>query len=204
MNRPLIISDCDEVLLHMIAPFRQWLDDVHHIHFDFGTNFEEAFRHKDSRDPVARDLVWGLLGEFFDTEMHRQYPIDGACAALARLSALADIVVLTNLQDHRQQARMEQLAFHGIHLPVYCNQGGKGPAVARLLAERAPGVTVFVDDLEHNHASVASHAPQVWRLHMVGEPQLAPHIPAAPDAHCRIDTWAEAEQWVADRIAEAA
>jgi FMN phosphatase YigB (HAD superfamily) len=204
MNRPLIISDCDEVLLHMIAPFRQWLDDVHHIHFDFGTNFEEAFRHKDSRDPVARDLVWGLLGEFFDTEMHRQYPIDGACAALARLSARADIVVLTNLQDHRQQARLEQLASHGIHLPVYCNQGGKGPAVARLLAERAPSVTVFVDDLEHNHASVASHAPQVWRLHMVGEPQLAPNIPAAPDAHCRIDTWAEAEQWVADRIAEAA
>ena len=27
MAKPLIISDCDEVLLHMIVPFRDWLDE---------------------------------------------------------------------------------------------------------------------------------------------------------------------------------
>lgn len=203
MNRPLIISDCDEVLLHMMVPFRQWLDEAHRIHFTFGTSFEEAFRHKDSRDTIARELVWDLLGEFFDTEMHRQCPIEGACAALARLGALADIVVLTNLQDHRRQARQDQLAAHGIHLPVYCNQGGKGPAVQRLVAERSPSVTLFIDDLDNNHVSVAKHVPQVWRLHMVGEPELAPHIPTAPQAHGRMDKWDEAERWIADRIAEA-
>jgi len=203
MNRPLIISDCDEVILHMMVPFQQWLDEVHHIHFTFGTPFEEAFRHKDSADPVARHIIWALLGGFFDTEMHRQQPIDGACAALGRLAEIADIVVLTNLEDHRQQARAAQLAGHGLHFPVYCNRGGKGPAVARLLAERAPGVAVFVDDLDNNHASVAQHVPQVWRLHMVGEPRLAPHIPTVPQAHSRIDQWAQGERWIADRIAEA-
>ena len=25
MSRPLLITDCDEVLLHMVAPFRDWL-----------------------------------------------------------------------------------------------------------------------------------------------------------------------------------
>ena len=25
MSRPLLITDCDEVLLHMVAPFREWL-----------------------------------------------------------------------------------------------------------------------------------------------------------------------------------
>lgn len=204
MNRPLIISDCDEVLLHMMVPFQGWLDEVHHIHFTLGTPFEEAFRHKDSQDAVARELIWGLLGEFFDTEMHRQYPIDGACAALARLAAVADIVVLTNLEDHRRDARAAQLATHGVHVPVYCNHGGKGPAVARIIAQRQPSVTLFIDDLEGNHASVARHAPQVWRLHMVGEPQLSPVIPAAPDAHARIDRWAQAERWIAARIADAA
>ena len=34
MNRPLLISDCDEVLLHMVVPFRDWLDEVHNIHFE--------------------------------------------------------------------------------------------------------------------------------------------------------------------------
>ncbi len=78
MSRPLIVSDCDEVLLHMVVPFREWLDEHHGIHFDFSSLFEEALRHKDSGDVVERIHVWRLLGEFFDTEMHRQGPIAGA------------------------------------------------------------------------------------------------------------------------------
>ncbi|MFT3966019.1 MAG: HAD family hydrolase [Sphingobium sp.] len=204
MARPLIISDCDEVLLHMMVPFRTWLDEAHGIHFTFGTPFEEAFRHKDSRDPVERGVVWSLLGGFFDTEMHRQYPIEGALEAMGRLAALADIVVLTNLEDHRREARVEQLARHGLHVPVYTNRGGKGQALAAIVDQYRPSVTLFIDDLENNHSSVARHVPQVWRLHMVGETELAPLIPAAPEAHARIDGWAEAERWIEGRIADAA
>ncbi len=201
MSRPLIITDCDEVLLHMMVPFRAWLDEAHGIHFTFGTPFEEAFRHKDSRDPVERSVVWSLLGGFFDTEMHRQYPIQGALPAIARLADQADIVVLTNLDDHRQEARAGQLASHGLHVPVYCNRGGKGPAAARIIAQYRPSVTIFIDDIENNHSSLAEHVPQVWRLHMVGEAELAPHIATAPTAHARIDDWAEAEGWIAARMA---
>lgn len=203
MNRPLIISDCDEVLLHMIVPFRAWLDAAHGIHFTLGDPYEEAFRHKDAGTPVERARVWALLGEFFDTQMPTQRPIAGACAALERLGEVADIVILTNLEDHRREARAEQLAGHGIHLPVHTNRGGKGPAVVRLLARYQPSVAIFIDDLESNHASLAEHCPQVWRLHMVGEPEMAPLVAPSPDAHQRIDLWPEAERWIAGRIAEA-
>ena len=27
MSRPLLITDCDEVLLHMVSHFADWLDD---------------------------------------------------------------------------------------------------------------------------------------------------------------------------------
>lgn len=203
MNRPLIISDCDEVLLHMIVPFRAWLDEARDIHFSLGSPYEEAFRHKDAGTPVERAQIWALLGEFFDTQMHVQQPIEGACAALERLGKVADIVILTNLEDHRRVAREQQLAGHGIHLPVHTNRGGKGPAAVRLLAQYQPSVAIFIDDLESNHASLAEHCPQVWRLHMVGEPEMAPHVAPSPDAHQRIDRWAEAERWIARRIAEA-
>lgn len=204
MNRPLIITDCDEVLLHMMVPFRAWLDEAHGIHFTFGTPFEEAFRHKDGRDPIERSLIWSLLGGFFDTEMHRQYPIDGALAALERLASVADIVCLTNLEDHRREARIAQLAAFGVHLPVYTNRGGKGPAAVRIAAQYRPSAMLFIDDLDNNHESVARDLPQAWRLHMVGEPELGPLIPTTPAAHARIDRWAEAEAWLAARIADAA
>ena len=34
-DRPLLITDCDEVLLHMVAHFDAWLDEAHQIDFDF-------------------------------------------------------------------------------------------------------------------------------------------------------------------------
>ena len=48
--------------------------------------------------------------------------------------------------------------------------------------------------------SVAKHAPHVHRLHMVSEPELAPHIPASPYGHARIDDWREARDWIIGRF----
>ena len=39
-------------------------------------------------------------------------------------------------------------------------------------------------------------------LHMVGEPEIALDVGAAPMAHARIDDWAAAEAWIAARLAE--
>ena len=61
--------------------------------------------------------------------------------------------------------------------------------MAALVAERQPPVAVFIDDLPPHHGSVAKHAPEVHRLHMIADPELRGLIPAAPDAHVRIDDW---------------
>lgn len=202
MSRPLIVSDCDEVLLHMVVPFRAWLDEQHGIDFSFSAGFERALRHKDSGDPVERARIWALLGEFFETEMHRQTPISGAGMAMARLSERADIIILTNIGEALAGARAEQIHRHGLPYPVIGNRGGKGPALARLVAEKAPTAVLFIDDLASNHVSVAQDLPQCWRLHFVGEPEMAPHVPAAREAHARIDDWTNAEEWIHARLDE--
>jgi FMN phosphatase YigB (HAD superfamily) len=204
MNRPLIVSDCDEVLLHMIAPFRTWLGEDHGIDFDLsGREFHKAMTRRDSGAPVEPGEVWPLLGRFFDGEMHRQTPIAGAVAGIAALSEQADVVVLTNLQDHRQQDRTRQLADHGIHLRVFTNQGPKGPALKAIVEEYAPSCTVFIDDLAQHHDSAAQVVPGISRLHLCGEPLIAPHIDCAHQAghaHARIDDWASALPWLLARI----
>ena len=201
MSRPLLICDCDEVLLHMVVPFRDWLDEAHHIHFDLERgDFTEALRHKHTGELVQREAIWKLLNGFFDTEMDRQQAIDGAVEALAAIGESADVVILTNLMDFRHEARTDQLRRVGIDRPVYTNQGGKGGAMMEILDEYRPSVAVFVDDLGVQHDSIAEHAPHVWRLHMVGEPLLAPHVPAHPNAHGRVNDWLAARQWILDRF----
>lgn len=202
MSRPLLITDCDEVLLHMVSHFRDWLDEMHDVDFaPFTGDFSGALRRRPSGEVLQRIEVWPLLEGFFETEMHRQTLVPGADIALARLSEQADIVVLTNLGDHFNEARATQLLGHGIAHRVVTNQGGKGDPVAQLVAELEPSVTVFVDDLAHHHTSVATHAPNVFRLHMIAEPFVAEKTPPAPAAHARIDEWEPATRWIEARFA---
>jgi FMN phosphatase YigB (HAD superfamily) len=200
MNRPLIISDCDEVLLHMVAHFRDWLGESQGVTFKMeGNNFANAMRWNSTGEAVEERDIWRLLGGFFDTEMDRQLPIEGAIAGINAIGEHADVVILTNLTDERQERRTRQLADHGIHARVFTNQGPKGPALAAIMKEYQPSRAIFIDDLPQHHKSAADTVPDVIRLHLCGEPMLSPHIECAHeagDAHARIDNWAEATPWL--------
>ena len=204
MTRPLIISDCDEVLLHMIVPFGQWLDETQDVSFKLiGNDFAHAIRDKVSGEPVPAEEIWRLLGAFFDGEMHRQSPILGAVEAMNTLKEHADVVVLTNLADRHNAARTKQLADHGIEVRVFTNQGPKGPALQAIMDLYQPSYAAFIDDLAQHHGSAAEMVPQIDRLHLCGEPTLAPHITCgfkAGHAHARIDTWEHALPWLLGRL----
>ena len=182
----------------MVSHFKDWLHEAHGCDFAI----ERAFAEPLTRNGVAlaREDIWGLLDGFFESEMHRQTLVPGARDAMDMLSDSADIVVLTNLTDKFNEARSIQLAGHGISHRVVTNQGGKGDPVARLIAEFAPTVTVFVDDLAQHHTSVAKAAPSAWRLHMIAEPIMAKVTPPAADAHARIDDWVAAAEWISARF----
>ena len=199
-GRPLLVTDCDEVLLHMVSHFADWVAEAHGLSFDLSApGFRDALRDGDGR-PVAAERVWPLLDGFFSSEMHRQNLVPGAADALARIADHADIVVLTNIGDEYEAGRVEQLERFEIRHRVLCNRGGKGRPVLELIEAMGPSATVFVDDLAVHHESVATHAPQVWRLHMIAEPRLAAHTPPAPHAHARIDDWDAALPWILERL----
>ncbi len=203
-NRPLVITDCDEVLLHLVSPWKGWLAEQHGIDFRMdGTDFAQAVHYAGTDDLVPQRDIWRLLNLFFEGEMHRQYPIYGALDAMQRLGERADVVVLTNLGDQFNAARTQQLADHGFDLKVYTNLGPKGPALTKIVAEYGPSRAFFIDDLATHHGSVAELAPDVQRLHLCGEPLLAPRIACAHvagHAHARIDQWDLALPWLLERL----
>lgn len=203
MSRPLLITDCDEVLLHMVAHFRDWVGERHAIDFALHSGeFAGALTHRDNGRTVDESQVWPLLDGFFATEMSRQTLVPQAAEALGRIGEVADIVILTNLGEECHPGRVAQLEAHGINHRVRCNRGGKGPPALELIEEYGPTVTAFVDDLPVHHASMAKHAPGVWRLHMVAEPELAPNVEPSRHAHVRIDDWSLAADWILARFEE--
>ncbi|KPH57589.1 hypothetical protein [Novosphingobium sp. ST904] len=205
MNRPLLITD-DEVLLYMVSHFRDWLAEEEGVAFDMGRGeFSSAMRRIKTGDLLEQAEMWSLLNKFFDGQMHRQTPVEGAVEAIRAIGEHADVVVLTNLMDFRQEARRLQLADHGIDVRVFTNQGPKGPALKAILDEYTPSRAVFVDDLAQHHGSVAGVAPEIGRLHLCAEPLLAPHIACAHlagHAHARIDRWDAATPWLIDWLTQ--
>lgn len=203
MSRPLVVSDCDEVLLHMVRHFRDWLGAMHDIEFPLDGNPFASMRRRGEAEPLPDGEKWRYLTSFFDTEMPRQTAIEGAAAAMAELAREADVVILTNLTDDYQATRTRQLREHGIAARVFTNQGPKGAALRRIVDEYAPSRVAFIDDLAHHHASAAEVLPDSARLHFCGEPAIAALVPCALEAghaHARIDTWAEALPWLLETL----
>lgn len=194
MVRPVLILDCDEVILEFAAPFARWLGEAHGIDLRFDSfALLGNMRHKEDGRAVDAAAFPALLDGFFAGGQHLQAPAAGAVAALGALGRDVDLVVLTNIPEAYRQIRADMLRGLGLDVPVFANDGPKGRMVAAL-ADGRPAV--FVDDLPPHHASALKHAPAVGRLHMVADATLRGLIPAAPDAHARIDDWAQAEPWI--------
>ena len=197
-ERPLIITDADEVLLRFMERVEHYLDTlglwIDLSSFALSTNIKS----KETNEPVK---VPTLIDDFFAAETAHIEAAHGAADALASLSELAQIVVLTNLPAPHREDRINNLKGHGMDYPVVVNSGLKGPAV-RWLTQKTSGPVFFLDDIPHNIDSVAEHAPEVHTIHFVADPRLAKLINKAEGATARIDIWAEAHEFIAGKIAE--
>lgn len=192
MSRPLVICDCDEVLLHFVAPFGDYLQAEHDLTLHLDSFALTGNIRRSDGSTIEPMGFMPLLNGFFDTHMATQPPAPGAAAALAALAADCDIVVLTNVDDRHNGVRTDLLAGHGMPYRVVCGSGPKGAPVRDLIGEYDAKAVAFIDDLPPHHSSVKRAAPAVFCLHMVADPRLQSLIPAAPDADARIDDWTTA------------
>lgn len=190
--KPLLICDCDEVLLHFVMPFAAYLSSAHDLELHLDSFALSGNVRRADGSAVEAQHFRPLLDGFFDTHMPTQDAVPGAAEALATIAKIADIVILTNIAEHHALVRTNELARLGMPYRVIGNNGPKGGPVAALVEQYGATRTVFVDDLPPHHKSVRATAPDVYRLHMVAEPRLRDLIPRAPDADARIDDWAEA------------
>jgi hypothetical protein len=97
---------------------------------------------------------------------------------------------------------LRNLTAAGFPFALIANSGPKGPAV-KTLAVRGGMPAFFIDDIPQHLASVAEEAPNVYRIHFIGDDRLKPLLPAAEKAHLRADTWREIEDFVRSKLAGA-
>ncbi len=199
-ERPLLIVDADEVLLRFADGFDRFLA-AHGFYLDFVSyRLHGNVRRRDDNAPLLDIEVTGLL-DAFRTDLDWLDPVAGARETLAALTPFLDAVVLSNVTQSQAAPRLRNFAAHGLALPLVINNGPKGPAV-KALARRSGRPVFFVDDIPQHLASAAEAAPDVFRIHLIGDERLKPLAPLSRHAHLRAGDWAQAGAFIRTQLAE--
>jgi hypothetical protein len=200
-EKPLLIVDADEVILRFADGFDRFLAE-RELFLDLTTyRLHGNVKRKDDRTPVLDVEVTALLDEF-RADLDWLDAVEDAAAVLKALSKLMNIVVLSNVNERQAPARLRNFEKLGLPFALITNGGPKGPAV-KALAARSKGPVFFIDDVPMHHTSVFELAPDVFRIHLIGDERLKPLLPPAKDAHLRAETWREADAFIRAKLAEA-
>lgn len=189
---PLLAVDADEVLVYLADHLARFLRTIGYRMRLTQYQLEGAIFPVGSDEPVPFDDCLALIDQFFAEETLKQQAVPGAAEALARLSGMAQVVVLTNVPGHAADMRRRNLAALGMGYPMVANAGGKGRAL-RWLELHTCAPVAFVDDSPRQHDSAARRAPGVTRIHFVGASHVRRILVDSPAAHHRVEDWAECE-----------
>jgi hypothetical protein len=191
-DRPLLICDVDEVIVHFTQGFESFLAE-RGLWLEakslalFGNVKTIADNHV-----IAEETVSHLIDSFFGERTKHMDPIEGAIEALQSFAPLANIVLLTNLPHFAREDRVTNLQNLGLEYPVISNSGPKGPAIKNLAA-RTKRAVVFVDDSPHFIQSAYDHAPHLNLVHFLHDERFAVHTPRLDFVSLRTNSWATAK-----------
>lgn len=187
-DRPLLIVDADEVLVHFIQPFMRYLEAL-----DWTlrlTEYKLEYAIHRGAEVADKDETFRLVHGFIDCETHRQPMIEGAAGALRGLARDAQILVLSNVPQYKYTERVANLAGHGMAYPIVANRGPKGAALQAITSEmRAP--VAFVDDSPAQIESAAAHVEHLHRVHFSGCSVLQKVMPEVRAANAAPKSWAD-------------
>ena len=199
-SKPLLIVDADEVLFQFMAAFLTFIEEKGHAFIFRSYALAGNVLAYNDGPPLERQIVSGLVTEFFEKRT-REIPADlEAAPALSRLTRDGiQIVVLSNVPSIAVEDRRYALNAANIRYPLAPWSGPKGTAVAAL-ASKTTKATIFVDDITSHHESVADLAPEVYRLHYVIHPKLRSLLGKVEAASDQAESWLELEKLVRNRV----
>ena len=198
-DRPLIVCDVDDVVLHFIAPFQLFLDSEGHQFLPRSFRLTGNIVSKANGATLEEPDVFRLIDAFFDAQEHWQTPFDLVIETLDRLSGNADIVFLTAMPPQFWAQRRRLLDRLGLLYPLLATKQPKGPIVQTLHGTR-PLPVAFVDDMAHNLHSVREHVASCFLVNLMPDSEVHRLAPAAAADIPRAGGWSEAEQLIKGHI----
>lgn len=190
-ERPLVVCDVDDVVLHFAAPFQDFLRGSGHELIPRSFRLTGNIVSSETQVALEHSEVRQLIAAFFAAQERHQIPLDGVVETLCGLGNEADIVFLTAMPPLYREQRRRLLDRFGLGFPLVASEAPKGPILRSLHGTRSLPC-VFIDDMVHNLQSVQEHVPECLLLHMMPDSALHLLAPRAGDHVARPRDWRQA------------
>jgi hypothetical protein len=190
-DRPLVVCDIDDVVLHFVAPFQDFLRGEGHELLPRSFRLTGNIVSAETRTALEPVQVRRLIEAFFEAQENWQIPTELVVQTLQTLSDDADVVFLTAMPPRYRDHRRRLLDQIGLTFPLIASEEPKGPIMQRLHAGR-PLPSVFIDDMAHNLHSVRDHVAECLVLHMMPDSPLHLLAPKPDEGIARAMDWTRA------------
>ena len=165
-DNPLLICDVDEVVLHLVDPFVQVLEERGYVLKDHSFRLTGNVFHARTSHEASQDEVWARLTQLFEEQDRRQQIIEGVVDNLNALAATVDVVFLTNMPHEFRDVRRAHLANHGLEFPLITNTRSKVPAI-QTLVDHCVHPVGFIDDTPKNLEQVRDGVEGMHLFHFM-------------------------------------
>ncbi len=198
-DRPVIISDADEVILHFSDILSEYLlGQGMYVNFK-SYALEGNIKYTDTDIPVDSDLFGEIIEDYFENYVEKQPLVKDVSKHLENLSEFCDIIILTNIPHSFADRRRKKLIDSGLNYPMISSSGPKGPvmkAIKRITREEL----IFIDDISQHHKSVAKFVPDTLRIQYIANDHLNNIEEKSKYCHHRCRDWSHIEQVIRDYL----
>ena len=163
-DRHVVICDVDDVVMKSMPAFESYIA-ARGLEIDSGRFAVSGnIRMRETGEALARDEIRALRRRFLRDCILDLEPVPSAAEWLRRISAQAQVVMLSNMPLELADERRRSLCSHGMAYPLVINFGAKGPPAMSIAGMRR---VVFIDNREVHMASVYEALPHAHLVHFL-------------------------------------
>jgi hypothetical protein len=201
-DRPLAVCDVDDVVLEFLTPFDSYITSLGHKLVPRSYRLHGNIVSAADETPVDDRVVSELILAFFEAQESWQTPFGDAVASLKQIGEDADVVFLTAMPPRFTAMRRRLLDRLDLTFPLLATENPKGPVIRQMHGGRKLPVA-FIDDMVHNHLSVADAVPDCLLVHLMPQSDMHRHAPRPGAAVAQARDWEHATTLIRNHFAAA-
>ena len=191
-NKPLLISDADEVILNFVQAFETYLNSIG-LYYDL-SSYALFGNIKKIKENIAieNDQITKHITDFYNLHTEEISFVNESIKYLGKIKNDLDcqIIVVSNLPHRNREKREISFRKNGLDFPIISNSGLKGLTIKEI-AKNQKNKIFFIDDISANLLSAYNEVDGIKLIHYISDKRLEKLASTPEEVDFKAKDWKE-------------